>query len=166
LELNKEFSCKVIILGFAEPTKKHKRDLLETSVYWEAIKIGILLTDTDMNYQAKKNNQKIYKIKLGSKILNALGIGICSIHDEETKRIFSSQYISRTGKYIFCKTQEEFDMAEKLDYQDLQWIGKVIEVLTSNINPDTGKLHHPYFYRLREDIDPLTCTWKNHITLD
>lgn len=39
----------------------------------------------------------------------------------------------------------------------------VIEVKANELFKDTGKMRHPRFLRIREDKDPLECTWSNHL---
>ncbi|MDR1558535.1 MAG: hypothetical protein LBS84_02335 [Clostridiales bacterium] len=126
------------------------------------IQFGVAISDDEVKTLSKKKTFYIQKMRFGHKIVNVIEIGECAGFDEETRHMFSSQYLSKDG-YIHCITDTDYERAERNEFQPVQWEGKVIEVLANDLFKDTGKLRHPRFLRLREDKSPLECNWKNHI---
>lgn len=148
----------------------HEKDLKPISKYYAEkwvgnIKFGVVISEDEIKTLSKKKTYIIQKMRFGKQIAHVIEVGECSGFDEATRNMFSSQYIDEDGNYIHCKSDSEFESAEAADLQSIQWEGKVIEVLANELFKDTGKLRHPRFYRLREDKDPLTCIWRDHLNV-
>lgn len=146
----------------------HEQELRPVSKYYAEkwvgnIKFGVVISEDEIKALSKKKTYIIQKMRFGKKIAHVIEVGECSGFDEATRHMFSSQYIDDAGNYIHCKNEKDFEDAERADLQGVIWEGKVIEVLANELFVDTGKLRHPRFFRLREDKDPLACTWYDHL---
>lgn len=112
------------------------------------IVFGVIVSQKEIESLPKGKKFTIRNMVIEGNEVKVLEIGECSGFNESVREMLSKD--SHTDGSLLITSP---------------MVGRVIEVKANEIFKDTGKLRHPRFFRFRDDKSPLSCTFKDHMTL-
>lgn len=181
LKIKKFITKDTVIVGFNPPTKEYKGKFPKPSKwpYWYD-------EEDNTNFYVESNfdwfNDKTYKdyhtiVPVSKHFFNewigTLLVGVV-ITDEEIAKLPEDKdfefvtYENNGAKYTFLIVGEvggfDEEFREEITNNKGKYLFSTVEILANDMFKETGKMRHPRFFRMREDKDPLTCSWSEHIS--
>lgn len=176
-KMKKFLTRDVIIIGFEPPTFEYKgRFPKDRWPYWfdtsKSKRIPLKeVEDLSAEYLMLKHGFTPVTKFWYEKQIGTIRFGVIvpkGFENSHSDRKFAYSDVEIHGKtYSVLEVGETSGITEeeRKEFTDNQerYLYSVMEVKANEIFTDTGKLRHPRFLRMREDKDPISCTWDSHV---
>ena len=172
----KLISRECVLLYFKDPTKVYTGKDEENWMYWYHDQSDAKLEGKYYDNQTSNPMDEVIPVTkhwfmgwVGKMVLGVLATDkdiedYARINKIPTNKV--PVFISSPGyKFIEVVECEGYDEELRKDMTDneLNYIGRIVEVQANEIFKKTGKLRHPRYLRFRDDKTIKDCTWYNHI---